>query len=98
MRGGSELILTLLEGGTYLIFPLVKLILGPPLPDNYCTVPYCFLYWSSSFVLFDILVNPQLLQTYFIYFIPYLIKWSIRSLSKFVFNMLLLAFWGLDGA
>ena len=30
MRGGSELILTLLEGGTYLIFPLVKLILGPP--------------------------------------------------------------------
>ena len=26
-------------GGTYLIFPLVKLILGPPLPDNYCTVP-----------------------------------------------------------
>ena len=37
--GGSELILTLLEGGTYLIFPLVKLILGPPLPDNYCTVP-----------------------------------------------------------
>lgn len=39
MRGGSELILTLLEGGTYLIFPLVKLILGPPLPDNYCTVP-----------------------------------------------------------
>ena len=39
-EGGSELILTLLEGGTYLIFPLVKLILGPPLPDNYCTVPY----------------------------------------------------------
>ena len=38
--GGSELILTLLEGGTYLMFPLVKLILGPPLPDNYCTVPY----------------------------------------------------------
>ena len=29
-EGGSELILTLLEGGTYLIFPLVKLILGPP--------------------------------------------------------------------
>ena len=26
-------------GGTYLIFPLVKLILGPPHPDNYCTVP-----------------------------------------------------------
>ena len=41
-EGGSELILTLLEGGTYLIFPLVKLILGPPLPDNYCTVPYHF--------------------------------------------------------
>ena len=39
MRGGSELILTLLEGGTYLIFPLVKLILGPPVPDNYCSVP-----------------------------------------------------------
>ena len=38
--GGSELILTLLEGRTYLIFPLVKLILVPPLPDNYCTVPY----------------------------------------------------------
>ena len=31
--------MTLLEGGTYLIFPLVKLILGHPLPDNYCTVP-----------------------------------------------------------
>ena len=32
-EGGSELILTLLDelkGGTYLIFPLVKLILGPP--------------------------------------------------------------------
>ena len=39
-EGGSELILTLLEGRTYLIFPLVKLILRPPLPDNYCTVPY----------------------------------------------------------
>ena len=35
--------LTLLEGGTYLIFPLVKLILGPPLPDNYCTVPKIFM-------------------------------------------------------
>ena len=39
--------LTLLEGGTYLIFPLVKLILGLPLPDNYCTVPEMQLRASS---------------------------------------------------
>ena len=48
-RGGHIIILRTLEGGvranldaaggaTYLIFPLVKLILGPPF-GNYCTVP-----------------------------------------------------------
>ena len=38
--GGGRANLDAAGGGTYLIFPLVKLILGPPLPDNYCTVPY----------------------------------------------------------
>ena len=40
-RGGGEVRANLdaAGGGTYLIFPLVKLILGPLLPDNYCTVP-----------------------------------------------------------
>ena len=42
MRGGGGGVRANLDAageGTYLIFPLVKLILGPPLPDNYCTVP-----------------------------------------------------------
>ena len=40
MRGGGvRANLDAAGGGTYLIFPLVKLILGPPVPDNYCTVP-----------------------------------------------------------
>ena len=41
MRGGGGFWANLdaAGGGTYLIFPLVKLILGRPLPDNYCTVP-----------------------------------------------------------
>ena len=37
--GGVRANLDAAGGGTYLIFPSVKLILGPPLPDNYCTVP-----------------------------------------------------------
>ena len=43
MRGGVRANLDAAGGGTYLIFPLVKLILGPPLPDNYCTVPNALL-------------------------------------------------------
>ena len=41
MRGGGGVRANLdaAGGGTYLIFPLMKLNLGPPLPDNYCTVP-----------------------------------------------------------
>ena len=41
MRGGGGVRANLdaARGGTYLNFPLVKLILAPPLPDNYCTVP-----------------------------------------------------------
>ena len=47
MRGGGvRANLDAAGGGTYLIFPLVKLILGPPLPDNYCTVPYN---WNLEF-------------------------------------------------
>ena len=48
MRGGVRANLDAAGGGTYLIFPLLKLILGPPLPDNYCTVPNDLRYQTIS--------------------------------------------------
>ena len=37
--GGQEVILTLIQGGCNFILRPTLLILEPPPPDNYCTVP-----------------------------------------------------------